>query len=822
MIKLLKNLKESWISVIFIILFLIIEASGDLTLPDYTSKIVNVGIQNGGIEEVVPKVISDDSLKELLLFTKDDDIILNSYEEVSKEKMEEKQYNKLKNEYPEIENKKAYKKKDLSKEDQEKLENAMTKPLVILAYINNQEGMQINKNEQTSNTTTNAQENSQASNQANVQEKNQTSNQINAQENSQASNQANVQENNQTSNQINVQENSQIKNQEMMAQSNGKIDINMISKLPQEQIDQILSQAYKQIDEMQDSIINQAAVQEVKAEYKKLGADTDKIQNKYILNAGLKMIGISLVIMISAVFVMLLSSRVAAKLAQTLREKVFKKVLSFSNKEFTDFSTASLITRSTNDIQQIQGLIGMLFRTLIYAPIIGIGGFIRVLNQSENSMAWIIGLALLVITFIVGILLVVAMPKFKKLQELIDKVNLVAREILTGLPVIRAFNTEKREEERFDVANKNLTKVNLFVSRTMSMMMPLLMFIMNGITLLIVWTGAKGIDQGVIQVGNMMAFIQYTMQIVISFLFIGMLSIILPRASVAANRINEVIDTDVSIKESDNPKKLDPSKKGLVEFKNVGFMYPDGEEEVLNDISFSAKPGETTAIIGSTGSGKSTIVNLIPRFHDVTMGELLIDGVNIKDIANDDLRKIIGFVPQKGILFSGTIESNIKYGNPKMSDEQMIKAAKIAQAEEFIETKPLKYQEPIAQGGSNVSGGQKQRLSIARAIAIDPEILVFDDSFSALDYKTDSILRAELSKITKNKTLIIVAQRINTILDADQIIVLEDGKIVGKGKHQELMENNETYKQIALSQLSEKELAEYEKQRENKGGNENE
>ena len=522
--------------------------------------------------------------------------------------------------------------------------------------------------------------------------------------------------------------------------------------------------------------------------------------------AGLKMLGISLIIMISAISIMCLSARVAARLAKTLREKVFKKVLRFSNKEFSEYSTASLITRSTNDIQQIQGLIAILFRVLVYAPIIGIGGFLRVLNQSDNSMAWIIGVAIVAILFVVATLFIIAMPRFKKLQQLIDKLNLVAREILTGLPVIRAFNTEKKEEKRFDKANMDLTKTNLFVNRAMSFMMPTLMLIMNGISLLIVWVGAHGIDNGTMQVGNMMAFIQYTMQIVMSFLMISMVSIMLPRASVSANRINEIIETDETIKDSKEPKKLNPNKKGLVEFKNVSFRYPDSDEEVLSDISFTAEPGKTTAIIGSTGSGKSTIVNLIPRFYDVTSGNLLIDGVDIKDISNKDLRKIIGFVPQKGILFSGTIESNIKYGNPNMSDEQMVEAAQIAQATEFIESKPEKYQEPIAQGGSNVSGGQKQRLSIARAIAIDPEILVFDDSFSALDFKTDSILRAELAKKTQDKTVIIVAQRINTILNADQIIVLEDGKVVGKGTHEELIKTNETYKQIALSQLSAKEL----------------
>ena len=713
MFKVLKNLKESWISVITIVLLLIVQAAGDLTLPDYTSKIVNVGIQNGGIENVAPEVIRKSEMENMLIFTEGDDKILASYEEISKDNLDSAEYEKLVKKYPALENESLYRIKKISSSEQDELDSLMAKPLMILSVT---------------------------------------------------------------------------------------------KQMPKEQLDQMLETVNQKLDDMQESILEQAAIQEVKNEYKAIGMNTDSIQNQYIIMAGLKMLGISLIIMISAISIMCLSARVAARLAKTLREKVFKKVLRFSNKEFSEYSTASLITRSTNDIQQIQGLIAILFRVLVYAPIIGIGGFLRVLNQSDNSMAWIIGVAIVAILFVVATLFIIAMPRFKKLQQLIDKLNLVAREILTGLPVIRAFNTEKKEEKRFDKANMDLTKTNLFVNRAMSFMMPTLMLIMNGISLLIVWIGAHGIDNGTMQVGNMMAFIQYTMQIVMSFLMISMVSIMLPRASVSANRINEIIETDEAIKDSKEPKKLNPSKKGLVEFKNVSFRYPDSDEEVLSDISFTAEPGKTTAIIGSTGSGKSTIVNLIPRFYDVTSGNLLIDGVDIKDISNKDLRKIIGFVPQKGILFSGTIESNIKYGNPSMSDEQMIEAAQIAQATEFIESKPEKYQEPIAQGGSNVSGGQKQRLSIARAIAIDPEILVFDDSFSALDFKTDSILRAELAKKTQDKTVIIVAQRINTILNADQIIVLEDGKVVGKGTHEELIKTNETYKQIALSQLSAKEL----------------
>ena len=766
MLKVLKNLKESWLSVIAIVLLLIVQAAGDLTLPDYTSKIVNIGIQSGGIENPAPEVIRKSEMDNLLIFTEDDEQILNDYKEISKENLDEKEYEKLVKRYPALENETLYEVKKLDNEEQTRLNNMMTKPLMMLSSLENEETANSMKEQMLSSMPAN------------------------------------------------------IPEQQKIAMQNMEL-IDIIKQMPKEQIDKMLETVNEKLDNMQNSILEQAAIQQVKKEYKAIGIDTDNLQNKYIIIAGLKMLVISFIIMASAISIMCLSARVAAKLAKTLREKTFKKVLKFSNKEFSEYSTASLITRSTNDIQQIQGLIAILFRVLVYAPIIGIGGFLRVLSQSDNSMAWIIGVAILAILFVVATLFIIAMPRFKKLQELIDKLNLVAREILTGLPVIRAFNTEKKEEKRFDKANVDLTKTNLFVNRAMSFMMPILMLIMNAISLLIVWVGAHGIDNGTMQVGNMMAFIQYTMQIVMSFLMISMVSIMLPRASVSANRINEILETEEAIQESKEPKKLDASQKGLVEFKNVSFRYPDSDEEVLSDITFTAKPGETTAIIGSTGSGKSTIVNLIPRFYDITSGNLLIDGVDIKEISNKDLRKIVGFVPQKGILFSGTIESNIKYGNPNMSDEQMIEAAQIAQATEFIDSKPEKYKEPIAQGGSNVSGGQKQRLSIARAIAIDPEILVFDDSFSALDFKTDSTLRAELAKKTKDKTVIIVAQRINTILNADQIIVLEDGKIVGKGTHEELIKNNETYKQIALSQLSEEELN-LQKNQEIEGGNKHE
>lgn len=747
MLKVLKYLKKTWISVIVIVALLCVQAAADLALPDYTSKIVNVGIQQGGIDTAIPEAISKDEMDNLLMFTNDDSKILDCYKLVSKDTVSNDEYNNYLKEYPVLGNEEVYVLNKLNKDQKNNLEEMLKKPLVQVYLMQNDQ----------------MQEKIKESLFANVPEPQKEA----------------------------------MKDMELM---------DILKTMPEENLEKITSNINEQIDNMQGTIVDQAAISSVKEEYKKLNMDIDKIQNKYIVFAGLQMLGIAFISMASAITIMLFSARVAAKLGNTLRDKVFKKVLSFSTKEFNEFSTASLITRSTNDIQQIQMLITMLFRVVVYAPIIGIGGFIRVLTNSDTSMAWIIGLAILCIIGIVGTLFLLTMPKFKKLQDLVDKLNLVSREILTGLPVIRAFNTEKKEEKRFDGANKNLMKASIFVNRSMSMMMPLLMFIMNSITLLIVWVGGHNVDSGIMQVGDMMAFIQYTMQIVMSFLMISMISIMLPRAAVSAKRINEVIDTTPSIKDKDKTKDFDDDKKGLVEFKDVSFKYPDADSEILEDISFTAEPGKTTAIIGSTGSGKSTVVNLIPRFYDVTGGELLIDGVNIKDVSQRELRSKIGFVPQKGMLFTGTIRSNIKYGNPSMSDEDMIKAATIAQATEFIESKPKKYDEEISQGGTNVSGGQRQRLSIARAIATDPEIFVFDDSFSALDLKTDSKLRAALKEKTENKTVIIIAQRISTILDADKIIVLEEGKIVGIGKHEELMKNCEIYKQIALSQLSKEEL----------------
>lgn len=727
MLKVLKNLKESALAVIAIILLLIVQANADLALPDYTSKIVNVGIQQSGVENTAPEVIRKSQMDNILKFTSDDEAILSDYTYVEDEDM--------------------YKQNKVNSAEQENLNNLMAKPIMVYQVLTSETYAGAIKEEML----------------ANVPEQQKA----------------------------------------MMAQMS-MMDI--VNGLKEEQINKMMEMIDEKLSSLSGTMLEQAAVSWVKQEYEAVGIDMTAYQNKYLIKVGLQMLGIAFISMASAVCIMLLSSRVAARLGKTLREKVFEKVLNFSRKEFRDFSTASLITRSTNDIQQIQQLIAMLFRVVVYAPIIGIGGLIRVIQNSNTSMAWIIGLAILLILGIVLILFIVAIPKFKKLQELIDKVNGVSREILTGIPVIRAFSREKHEEERFEVENNKLMKANVFVNKAMSIMWPALTLVMNGISLLIIWIGGHNVDNGVMQVGDIMAFIQYTMQIVMSFLMISMISIMLPRAAVSASRINEVLDKEDSIKDPENPKEFDKNKKGLVEFKNVSFKYPDAEEDILENINFTAEPGKTTAIIGSTGSGKSTVVNLIPRFYDVTKGELFVDGVNVKNVKQKALRDIIGFVPQKGMLFSGTIESNIKYSDENMSDEQMKNAAQIAQATEFIESKPEKYNSEIAQGGSNVSGGQRQRLSIARAIAKNPEIFVFDDSFSALDFKTDSKLREALKEKTEGKTVIIIAQRISTILDADQIIVLDEGKIVGKGTHKELMESNEVYQQIALSQLSKEEL----------------
>lgn len=765
MLKILKNLKQSWLVVIIVIMFLCVQATADLNLPDYTSKIVNVGIQQKGIQNSAPEAISKQTLEKVLLLSKEDEFILQNYTVFSKDNLTEKQYNKYLKKYPKLDEQESYVLKEISKDIQEKLNLEVSKSLMLISTLENEESA--------------------------TKIKEQIISEFSAMQNTISNAEINNNHN------LPITDINQIMSQDL---------ITIIKYIPNEYFNILLDKINEKYSAMPDSIIQQSAITAVQKEYEELGADLEKIQNDYILFTGLQMLGISLISVISGCIIILLSAKMAAKLGKSLREKVFKKVLTFSSTEYRKFGSSSLITRNTNDIQQIQNLIPMLFRVVIYAPIMGIGGFIKVLTTSENSMAWIVGVAILAILFVVGTLFAITMPKFKKLQNLIDTLNMVSREILTGRPVIRAFNKEKYEEEKFDKANKDLMKTNIFVNRGMSLMMPSLMFIMNSISLLIIWAGSFKVDEGVMQVGDLMAFIQYTMQIVISFLFISMLSIMLPRASVSAKRITEVLETEPIIEDKKNVKHFDKTKKGLVEFKDVSFRYPDADAEILTDINFTAKPGEVTAIIGSTGSGKSTVVNLLPRFYDVTGGEILIDGVNIKDVTQKELRNVIGFVPQKGVLFSGTIESNIKYSDENMSDKKMIQAAKIAQAEEFINSKTDLYNSEISQGGNNVSGGQKQRLSIARAIAKDPEIYVFDDSFSALDFKTDLKLRTALEEVTHDKTVIIVAQRISTIMNANQIIVLDEGKIVGKGTHEQLLKNNEIYKQIALSQLSKEEL----------------
>ena len=755
MIKILtRNLKKSWLSILVIVLLLCVQAMADLNLPDFTSKIVNIGIQQRGIENSSPEVITKKTMDEALLLTREDEFILENYQIFSKDNLNENEYNKYLKQYPNIDKQETYIIKNIDDETREKLNLEFGKALMFEEP-----------------------ETKAKLSQEMIHILGESTDQFNM-----STDQSNM--------------NSNEMNQDIFT---------LIRLIPEEKMNSIIDMINKKYAEIPDSIVEQTANKAIQEEYKLLGVNLETKQNTYILISGLQMLGIAFISMFTAILITFLSAKVAATLGKNVREKVYKKVLSFSSNEYRKFGSSSLITRNTNDVQQIQNLIPMFFRVVIYAPIVGVGALIKVLN-TDNSMSCVIGIAILTIVFVIGSLFMLAMPKFKKLQSLIDKLNMVSREILTGIPVIRAFNKEKYEEDKFDNANLELTKTNIFVNRTMSFMMPSLMFIMNSISLLIIWVGAKNVDKGVMQVGTVMTVIQYAMQIVISFLFISLLSILLPRASVAAKRINEVLETESLVKDVKKVKQFNPDKKGLVEFKEVSFKYPDAESEVLTDINFVAKPGEVTAIIGSTGSGKSTVVNLLPRFYDVTGGEIVVDGVNIKEVAQKDLRDIIGFVPQKGVLFSGTIESNIKYSNENMSDNQMVKAAEIAQAEEFINAKQDKYNSEISQGGNNVSGGQKQRLSIARAIAKNPEIFVFDDSFSALDFKTDLRLRNALEEVTKDKTVIIVAQRISTIINADQIIVLDEGRIVGKGTHRELMENNEVYRQIALSQLSKEEL----------------
>lgn len=716
MIKIFKYLKSSLVSILVIVALLFLQAWCDLTLPEYTSKIVNVGVQQSGIESAAMEQVGEKTLNQVVLFLNDTDktYVLNQYKKDGTYKKET-----------------VYKlKKDA---DKEKLSDILAPSMMIVSYASDPE----------------------------------------------------------SASKLQIPEGMDI--------------TSAMGMMPAEQKEEMLKGIHQKMKDIPETIVDQAAISFVKTEYERVGINTDNMQTSYIFITGLKMLGLSLLIMLDGILVVFIGSRMAARLAKTLREKVFNKIVGFSKTEMKELGASSLITRTTNDIQQVQGVIVFLLRVVFYAPIIAVGGLMKAWNTNAG-MTWIIGIAVLSISVLVILLFGVAMPKMKIMQKFVDKLNQVTREILSGLPVVRAFANEKHEEERFDKVNDKLTKLTRFIGRVMSFMMPAMMFIMNMICLLIVWKGAHGVDAGSMQVGDIMAYIQYTMQIIMAFLMISMMSIMLPRASVSAKRINEVLDYKTVIKDPKKKRDFDKKKRGTVEFKNVCFRYPDADYDVLTDINFTALPGKTTAFIGSTGSGKSTVINLIPRFFDVTKGEILVDGVDIRDVNTHDLRAKIGFVPQKGILFSGTVESNIKYGADSISDEAMKEAARISQATEFIEGLPEKYDAPISQGGTNVSGGQKQRLAIARALAKNPDIYIFDDSFSALDFKTDAILRSELSKITKDKTVLIVAQRISTIMNADEIVVLDEGVIVGKGTHQDLMKDCKVYREIALSQLSKEEL----------------
>ena len=720
MIKLMKYLKKSAGALVLIVGLLFLQAYCDLSLPDYTSKIINVGIQQHGIEDGVPEKIRTETLDSLKIFMSEEDV-----QTVSKA-YETKQ--------------ETYVLKDgISEEERKELNDIFSMPMMMVgAFASDSE-----------------------------------------------TGEAMIQK---------------------MGLPEGTDPVQALAALPEEAVSDMLGEMKEQLKDMPESIMTQASVAFVYSEYREMGEDTDAIQMRYIAVSGARMLGMAFVIMLAAICVTFLSARVAATLGHDLRNSIYRKVMSFSSSEYNKFSTASLITRSTNDVQQVQMVMAMMFRIVLYAPILGIGGVLKVL-ETDSSMTWILGVGVALIFLVIVVLFAVAMPKFTVLQKLIDRLNLVSREILTGIPVIRAFSREKHEEERFETANLKLTKTNLFVNRCMTFMMPVMMLIMNGISVLIIYTGAHAVDNGTMQVGNVMAFIQYAMQIIMSFLMITMMSIMLPRANVAALRIHEILETKVSIYDKENTVSPSENRRGEIEFDHVSFAYPDAGENVLTDITFKAKKGDTIAVIGSTGSGKSTLVNLIPRFYDVTEGCVKIDGVDVRDMTQKELRDRLGYVPQKGILFSGTVDSNIRYGKTEISKDKVKKAAEVAQATEFIEAKPKQYESPIAQGGSNVSGGQKQRLSIARAIAKEPEIFIFDDSFSALDFKTDSALRKALKEYTKDATTVIVAQRISTILHADQIIVLDEGKMAGIGTHKELMEGCEVYRQIAMSQLSEEELA---------------
>lgn len=718
--QIIKNLKPYWKSVLIIVLLLIVQAYCDLALPDYTSKLIDTGIQNYGIEHCSPLQIPEKAYTIIKGFMDEDDVtVWEKYYEQSDDGI--------------------YHMTDDGKDHIDEIDQACMEPMMMYYYPYTM---------------------------------------------------------------VDSDEDNQLK--QMLAASGMTLD-----ELPPEMWSQMGTQMKQMIDSMRDSMgddmMMSSAITCTRTCYDSMDYNYKDIQMSYLKRVGVEMILMTLLMVASAILTGLVAARVAAGVGCDLRESIFKRVISFSDAEINRFSTASLITRSTNDVQQIQMVTVMLLRMVLYAPVLAVGGIIKVV-ESGASMGWVIVVAVAGILVVLGVLMAIALPKFKIMQDLVDRVNLVSREILTGIPVIRAFGREKFEEERFDKANKDLTKTSLFVNRVMTFMMPVLMFIMYAVTILIEWVAAHRIDSGELQVGSMTAFITYTMMIIMSFLMIGMLSVMLPRAGVAADRIKEVIDTESTICDKPDCKKLE-AVKGVVRYEHVSFAYPGADEDVLTDLDFEARPGETTAIIGSTGCGKSSLVQLMPRFYDVTGGKITIDGTDIRDVSIESLRENIGYVPQKGVLFSGTIASNIRFGAEDASDEQMKKAAAIAQATDFIEEKDKQYDSSISQGGTNVSGGQKQRLAIARAVARNAKIYIFDDSFSALDFKTDVAVRKALREDMTDSTVFIVAQRVSTILHADQILVLDEGKIVGKGTHKELMENCPVYEQIARSQLSEKEIA---------------
>ena len=741
MLKLLRYLKPYTVFIIVAVALLFVQAMTELALPDYMSNIVNVGIQQGGIEDAIPEAISKEAFDNVSLFMSGEERqqVLSYYDLINKDSAT---YEENLKKYPLLESKDVYVLKSGEIEDRQALNLLFGKALMAYSGIKN--GM------------TGAAGTFSPPDGFNIPEG------------------ANV--------------------------------FLLLRLMPEAQRLEMLSQVDSMVEVMGENIVNQSGALAVKEIYEELGVDTEKLQSGYVLRTGLVMVLVTLLSALSTIMVAFIASKIAAASARSMRRDVFEKVENFSNSEFARFSTASLITRTTNDITQIQLVIVLIIRMAFYAPIIGVGGVMRALEKS-TSMSWIIALAVIIMLGLVGIVFVIALPKFKKMQKLIDRLNLVTREHLSGLMVVRAFNTQKFEEERFDSANKDFTRTNLFVNRVMVVMMPAMMFVMNGTMLLIVWVGAHQIEASTMQVGDMMAYIQYAMLIIFAFLMLTMMFIMIPRASVSAGRVSEILEVDPQIKDPKNPKKFGSDFKGTVEFKNVCYRFPGAEKNILNDISFTALPGQTTAIIGSTGSGKSTLLNMIPRFYDVCGGQVLVDGIDIREVNQHELREKIGYVPQKGVLFSGTIESNLRYANETASEEEIERAVEIAQAAEFITAREEGYDAAISQGGANVSGGQKQRLSIARALLKKPKILLFDDSFSALDFKTDAALRRRLKEETGDSTMIIVGQRIATIKNADQILVLDEGNLVGIGKHRELMKSCQIYREIAQSQLSEAELA---------------